>query len=197
MNKKLIIFVFSALIFLPLVNKPAGGDLLAKSDVKEEIVYKKLDNKAQILSAYLASYNSPLKYHAQDFVDAAEEYGLDWKMLPAIAGVESTFGRFIPGGYNAYGWGVYDTQAIYFKSWKEGIFNVSKGLRENYLNKGLKDPYSINRVYATSPSWGGNVTYFMNDIDKFAKKYDTNKWFTKVNIPAIKIAAVSGKLTVR
>lgn len=193
-NKKLLIFILAALISLPSFNKPVGGNLVAKSDEQGEIVRKKLDNKAQILSAYLASYNSPLEYHAQDFVDAAKEYNLDWKMLPAIAGVESTFGRFIPGGYNAYGWGVYGTQAIYFKSWKEGIFTVAKGLRENYLNKGLTEAYSINRVYAASPGWGGKVTYFMRDLEKFAASYQAKQ---KHLSQAPKIAAISGQLALR
>ena len=119
----------------------------------ESIEGKKLDKKATILAKYLAKFNSPLQYHAQDFIEAAETYQLDWKMLPAIAGVESTFGKQIPGGYNAWGWGVYGTQAVYFNSWREGIFTIAKGLREGYLNKGLTDPYSINRIYAASPKY--------------------------------------------
>lgn len=197
MNKKWLILIFSTLIFLPLFNKPVEGNLVAKSDERGEIVRKKLDNKAQILSAYLASYDSPLEYHAQDFVDAAKEYNLDWKMLPAIAGVESTFGRFIPGGYNAYGWGVYGNQAIYFKSWKEGIFTVAKGLRENYFNRGLTEPYSINRVYAASPRWGGNVTYFMRDLEKFAARYEAKQKQLSQAPEVPKIAAISGQLAFR
>lgn len=146
---------------------------------KEEPPYikvdsKKLDERANVLFDYLASYNSPLQYHAQDFVDAADQFGLDWRMLPAIAGVESTFGKNIPGGYNAWGWGVYGNQAIYFKSWRDGIFAIAKGLRENYLNRGLTDPYSINRAYAASPVWGGKVTYFMNNLGSLAQKYQTS-----------------------
>lgn len=197
MNKKLIIFIFSTLIFLPLFNKPVEGNLKAKSDERGEIVRKKLDNKAQILSAYLASYNSPLAYHAQDFIDAAKEYGLDWRLLPAISGVESTFGKFTPGGYNGWGWGVYGTQAIYFNSWREGIFTVAKGLRENYLNKGLTEAYSINRVYAASPRWAGNVTYFMRDLEKFAQIYEQVRAVADVNVYPIKIAAISGQLAFR
>jgi hypothetical protein len=93
-------------------------------------------------------------------------------MLPAIAGVESTFGKFVPGSdyypsYNAWGWGVYGTQAIYFKSWREGIFTVAEGLRKNYLNKGLTDSYSINRAYSESPAWGWKVEFFQKDITRF------------------------------
>ncbi len=159
-----------------------------------EIEAKKLDNKANILAKYLAKFDSPLQYHAQDFIDASKTYGLDWKMLPAIAGVESTFGKQIPGGFNAWGWGVYGTQAIYFDSWKDGIFTIARGLREGYLNKGLTDPYSINRIYAASPYWGGKVSYFMQDLENFANQFEPTNQTTGLVGKAPSIAAVSGQL---
>lgn len=168
----------------------------AKS-IPVEIEAKKLDKKAEILAGYLAKYDSPLKYHAQDFIDAAKLFGLDWKMLPAIAGVESTFGKNIPGGYNGWGWGVYGNQAIYFNSWREGIFTIAKGLRENYLNKGLTEPYSMNRVYAASPFWGGKVTYFMQDLAGFAASFEADETQTPQVGTVPKIAAASGRLALR
>ncbi len=136
-----------------------------------EIVAKPLDPRAEILHDYLAQYNSPLTDHAADFVEAADTYGVDWKLVPAIAGVESTFGKDIPGGYNGWGWGVYGNQAIYFNSWRDGIFTVTAGLKDNYISKGITDPYSINRTYAASPAWGAHVSYFLADINKFAQNY--------------------------
>lgn len=166
---------------------------MEKNPNEEQIEAKQMDNQAKILAEYLSKYNSPLQYHAQDFIDAANEYNLDWKLLPSIAGVESTFGKHIPGGYNGWGWGVYGTQAIYFKSWREAIFTVAKGLRENYLNKGLNDPYSINRSYAASPHWGYKVTYFMNDLEKFAITFETkNKQADAMGFTP-KIAAISSQ----
>lgn len=195
MKIKLLIFVvsFLALIFF---SKNTGVDTLVANDdpTPTEVSYKQLDERAKILSDYLASYNSPLQYHAQDFVDAADQYKLDWKMLPAIAGVESTFGKSIPGGYNAWGWGVYGTNVIYFKSWKDGIFTIAKGLRENYLNRGLQDPYSINRAYAASPLWGGKVTYFMNNLEKYSQRYQLRNGGLSQIIEIPKIAAFSGEL---
>lgn len=140
---------------------------------KTSVEAKQLDSRAVILKDYLSRYDSPLENYSQDLVDAADTYKLDWKLVPAIAGVESTFGKQIPGGYNGWGWGVYGTQAIYFKSWKDGIFTVAEGLREKYLNKGLDNPYSMNRVYAASPYWGGHVDFFLNDLTNFAKNYPT------------------------
>lgn len=167
--------------FLSFNHKAAKG---------EEIESRQLEVQAKILADYLASYNSPLKNHTQDFIDAAKEYDLDWRLIAAISGVESTFGQFIPGGFNAWGWGVYGNQAIYFKSFREGIFTVSRGLRENYINKGLTEPYSMNRAYAASPYWGGKVAYFMNEMAKFAEKYPAKKLEVVIN-PTTNVEAVT------
>ncbi len=201
MDKKITIFVvllfslvFPQSLFAKEVNAYNPDPIRV-----DQVVTRKLDREALILQEYLAKFNSPMQYHAQDFIDAAKTYNLDWKMLPAIAGVESTFGKHIPGGYNAYGWGVYGTQAIYFTSWTDGIFTVAKGLREGYLNKGLLEPYAINKVYAASPHWGKNVTFFMNDLEKFAMQYEKDNFeqneLTKTSEP--KIAAVSATLAFR
>lgn len=168
-------FLLLLLIIPLIVNNPVLANEvetstppIGESQIEAEI----MDNRAAILQAYLEKYNSPMQYHAQDFVDAADINNLDWKLLPAIAGVESTFGKYIPGGFNAYGWGVYGTNRIYFKSWGDGIYTVSEGLRKDYLNRGLTNPYSINKRYATSPTWGSKVSYFLADIDKFGVAYE-------------------------
>src|SRR3989338_5519229 len=183
------LFVFSSPIVL--------ADSSETNTIVHQIESKKLDSRAKILVAYLSTFNSPLQDNAQDFIDAADTYNLDWKMVASIAGVESTFGKQIPGGYNAWGWGVYGTQAVYFNSWREGIFTIAKGLREGYLNKGLTDPYSINRIYAASPHWGGKVSYFMQDLENFASQSEANGQKSNQVGTTPNIAVVSGQLALR
>lgn len=202
MKTKALVVFLSILLIFSLSRQVSAEKLVEKEPVQNnsissEIEAKKLDNKARILSAYLANFDSPLQYHAQDFIDASEAYGVDWKLIPAIAGVESTFGKHIPGGFNAWGWGVYGTQAIYFSSWRDGIFTLAKGLREGYLNKGLNDPYSMNRIYAASPSWGTKVSYFMQDLQNFADKFETDTAQVNQIGKDPNVAAVSGKLALR
>lgn len=190
MKKIAVVFliIFTLFIF--------AKDVLANTDI-HTVEAKRLDSRAKILALYFAQYNSPLEYNAQDFVDAADSYSLDWKLVAAISGVESTFGKFIPGGYNGWGWGVYGTQAIYFDSWRDGIYTVSKGLKENYIDKGYNDPYAMNRIYAESATWGSKVAYFMKDIEKFALERELNEGpLAKLN-PEPKVAADSAILTLK
>ena len=197
MNKILTIFVLliSLTLSLSLQVFEVGIAMASEDEAgRGEIVSKKLDSEALILQKYLAQFNSPMQYHAQDFIDAAKQYNLDWKLLPAIAGVESTFGKQIPGGYNAYGWGVYGNQAIYFKSWNEGIYTVAKGLKENYVDKGYTTPYTMNRIYAESPRWGSKVSYFMADLEKFASSFEANTVELSPALNDSKISADSASL---
>lgn len=123
-----------------------------------------LEYKEVRLKSFLESYNSPLSDYAGDFVETSEKYGLDWRLLASIAGVESTFGKRIPtNSYNAYGWanGQYS-----FESWEDSIDHVSKILRTRYIDRGADDIYKIGRIYAPpSPTWAVKVNHFMSKID--------------------------------
>ncbi len=192
MFKKLTLL--SALLIAAVTFQILGGTTFAAENIQIEA--KQLDPRAQILADYLAQYDSPLQYHAQDFIDAADTYRIDWRWVPAISGVESTFGKFTPGGYNAWGWGVYGDQAIYFTSWRNAIFTVTRGLKEGYIDKGLTDPYSMNRVYAASPYWGGHVDYFMHDLQAYTNTHQIVAE-TPVTQSLIKIAGTSAQLAMR
>lgn len=122
------------------------------------------EQKQAKLRAFLKKYNSPLVDSTNDFIDASEQYNVDWKLVPSITGVESTFGKFLPAGsYNAYGWG---GGLIRFESWRDSIHTVTKALAEKYIARGLTTPMLIQRVYAPpSTTWGNKVTYFMTLLE--------------------------------
>lgn len=170
LQKNILGLLIIFLLNLP-VNMLEATPVYAQSEQVIQIEAKPVDKRATVLKDYLAKHNSPLENSAQDFIDAADLYELDWRLVVSIAGVESTFGKNIPGGFNGWGWGVYGDHAIYFKSWREAIFTISKGLKENYVNKGYTEPFSMNRIYASSPHWGRNVTFFMNDLELYSKNY--------------------------
>lgn len=125
-----------------------------------------IDNRIEKLGDYLRTKGSPLADYADTFVSAADKFGLDWKLLPAISGVESGFGRvYVVGTYNAWGWG---GGYIGFGSWTNAINTIAQDLRENYANHGLITPFEIGPVYAPpSYTWASNVQMYMNQIDSF------------------------------
>lgn len=164
---------------------------------------KEIDPRTMALRAYLEKRNSPLKDNAHDFIEAADMYGVDWKLVPAIAGVESGFGKHTPGNaykpsYNGWGWGVYGNQALYFPSWKDAIHTVTRGLKTGYIDKGLTTPAAMNRKYASSPTWGSKVTYFLNDLEKHAQTYKPLPEVEEIQPDrSTNVAAASAKLNSR
>lgn len=142
----------------------------ASAELKSTALAKE-DKRVTKLEKYLEGHNSPLAPYAKNFVEAADTYNLDYRLVPAISGVESTFGKHIPyKSYNAYGWANGEYK---FTSWEESIDVVSKTLREKYLDKGTPNINSIARRYAPpSSTWAGKVKFFMAKIEPFPASYD-------------------------
>ncbi len=132
------------------------------------------DNRAEILKTYLETYNSPLASHAETFIKEADNNSLDWRLVPAITGVESYFGQMIPPySYNGWGYGVYGTNVRRFASWDEGIAVVSKALRNEYMDgRGATNVYEIGSTYAADRMWANKVQRFMDEIDAYTARFD-------------------------
>lgn len=137
--------------------------LIADIDVKP-------DSREQIIKAFLKTYNSPLAKNAHTFISTADDNRIDYRLLVAISGVESTFGRELPfESHNAWGWGIYGDNMITFTSYDEAITVISTELRQKYINKWKADDvYKMGRLYASSPTWAQRVDYFMTKIEEFA-----------------------------
>lgn len=130
-------------------------------------------SRAAILRSYLKQYHSPLADHADSFIKEADANHLDWKMVAAIAGVESYFGQMIPpDSYNAWGYNVYGNNVRRFTSWDNGIAVVSYDLRHIYMNqRGATTIYQIGATYAADPAWASKVQHFMDAIDQYSKRF--------------------------
>jgi len=140
---------------------------------KNELLAKELDRaqkiaKIRAVEKFFDAYKSPLKPHSKTFVEVAEKYGLDYRLLPAISCMESSCGKkLIEGSYNPFGWGIYGSNAIYFINYDEAIETVGKGLKTSYLDKGFDTPQKIAPIY-TPPNhrnWLSGVTFFMEKIE--------------------------------
>ena len=104
------------------------------------------------IDKFLKNRKSPLAGYGKVFVAAGKKYGVDPRLVVAISGIESSFGKHILGTHNAWGWG----PGKGFGSWEEGITTVTRGLRSGYLDRGLKTPEQIVNRYA--PASDGNDT---------------------------------------
>ncbi len=170
MKAKTIIFAFTLLLTLLIPQKANAQEQASGSSATfhQVLLTRAGDNRVDVLKRYLESHDSPLAAYANIFVSQADLYNIDWRLVAAIAGRESTFGKAEPC-INAWGYGIYGNQTNCFASYDEGIRTISKDLREKYMNQwGAKDVYAIGNMYAASPTWASGVVYFMNDIDTFA-----------------------------
>ncbi len=163
------------LFFIFLSTVPAYAETTAGASamlVPQNIPFKQADKRIQVLKSYFKKYNSPLENDASVFIEVADKYDIDYRILPAIAGVESGFGKFIPyNSFNGWGWGIYGGKVTYFSSWEEAIQTISKELRERYMDKwGAKNVYDIGKYYASDPAWAYKVNRFMEDIENFAQE---------------------------
>lgn len=173
--------IFTSIIILSLVSlnhtksqtlgvhsKGVAYAALPESDNLMEATIVEEESKEEILRQFFAKYNSPLEPYAGKFIESAEENGLDYRLLPAIAMQESNLcRRVIPDSHNCWGWGIYGSKVTKFSSYEEAIDTVSRGLANKYRDKhGLITPKEVGQMYnpRNTNNWAENVSYFMNQL---------------------------------
>lgn len=160
-----LFFINARVAYAENINADASASLAINN------VNKTFDFRVATLRNFLNKYNSPLAEYAEEFVMYADNYGLDYRLIPSITGVESTFGIHIPkNSFNAYGWanGEYS-----FRSWEDSIEHVSKTLKFKYIDSGANSIKEIARIYAPpSSTWAGKVSFFVKKIDTIPLTYD-------------------------
>ncbi|MCL4364155.1 hypothetical protein M1328_02860 [Patescibacteria group bacterium] len=182
MKKIILTIIVTGLFFLlrsqvALAENFAGNSarfsigLRINSAEQVELNYKL---KESAIKAVLMRYDSPMANNSSSFIETCRKYELDCFLLPSIAGLESTFGRFTyPNSNNPFGW---DRGYMMFGSWNQAIDTVGKGLRDGYINKGAENIYAIGPIYSESPTWSLRVSWFrqqfeneyQQELDKFS-----------------------------
>ena len=122
------------------------------------------DHRVAQMRVVLAKYKSPMIGLEDVMIRTAEKYNLDWTMMAAIAGTESSFGKRMPANcINPYGWGIYGDNKLCFKSFEDSIEGVAAGLAKKYNITSLN---SIARKYNTvsTAGWTTHTRFFMNKI---------------------------------
>lgn len=122
------------------------------------------DPRAAQMRVVLTKYNSPMVGLEDVLISTAEKYGLDWTLMAAIAGTESSFAKRMPANCNnPYGWGIYGDNKLCFKSLEDSIEGVASGLAKKYNISSIE---SIARTYnkVSTEGWIKHTKFFMRKI---------------------------------
>lgn len=154
-------------VILQEFSELSGGEF-ANEDLEYYIDEGVKDRRVAVLKTFFRKYDSPLYDHADFIVKVSDEYGLDYRLIPAISMQESTACKFIPhNSYNCWGWGIYGDKITRFNSYPDAIETIAKGLKKNYIDKGLTSPEQIMAKYTPSSngSWARGVSSVLGVLE--------------------------------
>lgn len=134
----------------------AGSARLAYVDVSGRFV------TAEQIRRFLESQGSPMAKYAENIVLAGNRYGVDPRLIVAISGVESTFGKYC-SYYNAWGWNNGRTR---WRSWTHAIDQFARAFAQKYPNQTNVRRMAPRYNPVTPDSWGRKVLMFMALIER-------------------------------
>ncbi len=126
------------------------------------------DARVEIIRKYLALYSSPLFPYADKLVSSADKYGIDFRLTTAIAQKESNLCKLAPSNcFNCWGWGIHSQGILCFSSYDEAIEEVTKGLSQEYFQKGYDTIEKIMAKYTplSQGSWALGVNQFLSEME--------------------------------
>jgi hypothetical protein len=145
------------------------------SNVKSRTKYYIKDPRILAMAKFLGDYGSPMQPYAEVFVEEADRYGLDWRLVAGISGVESAFGNITPrDSHNGWGWRGINGNAdgwSMFDSWEDAIIHITERMALGYGTD--LTPFDIESTYcppcgeAYGHPWANGVTRFMNELDYY------------------------------
>ena len=112
------------------------------------------------LKEFFRSWDSPGEQYAEEFLNAADNYALDWRLLPSICLVESGCGKDFRNN-NVFGWNSCETR---FPTVRNGIWQVASRLAKSPLYEG-KELNDILRTYNPRRRYRQVVRRLMSSLD--------------------------------
>jgi hypothetical protein len=120
------------------------------------------DGRAQQIASFFRSKGSPLASYAQDFVNAADKWGIDYRLLPAISGTETSFGKAGVGVTGPFGYGSATSWGTPQKAIELAAKAIGSSQDTNGFQAHYKNARTISQIGATwappgaSNDGGGN-----------------------------------------
>ncbi len=137
----------------------------------EAVTAEVADARVTLVNQFLERHRSPLLQEsgfASKLVMIADRYGLDFRLLPAIAMKESNLCKVTPSeSYNCLGLGVHSQGTWRFESYEANFDKAAQVLKKNYIDRGLITPEQIMTRYTPhSPGgeWAKGVNQFMAEM---------------------------------
>ena len=144
--------VFAGIVSIPVAVAPQRLLMGPPADYRE-------DPRSSVLRSFFEKQDCPAQYYISEFLDAADAYDLDWRLLPSIAYVESTGGKAARNN-NLFGW---DSGNARFPSPMAGIHVVAYRLTHSVLYKD-KDLDGVLATYNPDTAYARRVKSVMQQI---------------------------------
>ena len=122
---------------------------------------------AQEIDGYLQRKQSPMAGVGSALSDYSRQYNVDPRLIIAISGAETTFGRHLCADNNAWNWFHHRNCAQSpFENYPQGAERVTRFMRSSYLNRGYTTIELIRYKYCTSgcENWISLVSAFHNEM---------------------------------
>lgn len=150
-------FLHSGLVLCAGVLGIATASVRNQGDLAKH--QRKIDAREDLLRDFLKENDCPDEAYTGMFLTEADTHGLDWRLLPALALVESGGGRTAKGN-NLFGWA---NGKKSFTSVGESIHHVAAALAQAkpYVGKNLKGKMA---AYNQNPDYHGLVVSLMYQI---------------------------------
>ena len=159
-------------LITPIAQAEAPSDTLYSASNTSLVVdgLTQLQRAAKIQAFFQDRGDLPLAQYSLDMVQAADTYGINWKIVPAISYMESTGGLHAcqNASFNAFG---YVGCKHSFKSYPDAIDTVSRDLAGDipstakfFKNKSLGQVIDAYNPPDANPAYHQTVVWTMNKI---------------------------------
>ena len=125
-----------------VLEKQQAAEAAATSSQVVSSIVETDDARSTLIANFLERYHSPIQpydYYGTKLVEIADRYGLDFRLLPAIAMQESNLCKVTnPNApHNCLGFGIHSQGTLDFESYEAGFERAGRELRQNYVDQGL------------------------------------------------------------
>ncbi len=151
------ILLSSGLVFAGMVSIPYA--LSPHQSFREAVPEMRNDPRLKALRKFFAQSSCPAERYSEHFIRAADNYDLDWRLLPSISFVESTGGKAARNN-NFFGW---DSGKAQFASPAAAIYQVGFRLAASELYRG-KALDQVLATYNPDAAYARKVKFVMRRI---------------------------------